>query len=304
MKKAFFVTMVLMTIVGSAALNVHAQTWSWEVSTTTILPNVLEITANTVDDSVYGMDETGSPVILDTTYTTTGAEATAGDTSPVVDIVVGTGGIVYVISGTAVSTWDPISGEYALLDPQPTIPVGTTGTYKLITVGKDGELYVLFETETSDQYLLKGYPSYFTDGVVVDFNPTTLNLSSKGNYINCKINLPSDYEEADIDPATLMITKIEVTGVGSVEDLAILRAPDSPCGFDPEDECYKVKFSRSYKKIGDETQSLIYQLEQLMTGQNKGKYDVTLTLEGSLDGSPTKFQGESSFKAMVTKKTK
>jgi len=287
-------------MIGLGALPASAQLWSWEVSTS-ISPNVQEIAANLAYDEVYGIDDTGTPVVLSTTYTTSGVTQTPGDPYPVADLIGGSDGTVYAISETAVSTWDPILHEYVLLDSQPIIPDGMTGTYKHIAYGMDGELYVLFETDESVQYLLKGIPPYLTEGVEVDFNPRTLNLRSNGNYVSCRIKLPSDFDESDIDPASIMITKIEVAGVGTADGLAILIAPNAPYKVSSSKGA-RVKFYRSGKKLNDLNQSLVWQLEQLMVGQEKGKYDVTLTLEGSLNGHPAKFQGQSSFKAMVTKK--
>ena len=305
MKKIFFMAMLLMTITGWGALTASAQTWSWELSTAPISPNVLEITASAVNDEVYGIDEFGTPGILIPTYTIEGVMQSAGAVSPVVDLVVGPNGTVYVVSETTVSIWDPSIDDYTALELQPTIPVGEVGVdgvYSNIAIGMDGTLYVLYENTSGEQYLLKGNPPYVTEGVVIGFAPRSLNLSSKGNYVSINIALPSDFAEADIDPDSLMITAIEVEGVGSVEGLAILRAPDSPYGVNSG--TLRVKFCRSTKKAPSEDQSITWQLEQLMAGQNKGKYNATLTLEASVNGDPTKFQGEASFTAMVTKKIK
>jgi hypothetical protein len=303
MKKIFFMALLSMTMIGWGALAASAQNWTWEVSETTITPNAVEITANPVTAEVYGIDGDGTPGVLSPTYTTEGVTQTAGDASPIVDLVAGADGIVYVISDTAVSTWDPALNSFTALDAQPIIPTDMTGTYKNIAVGMDGALYVLFENTSAEQYLLKGYPPYFTEGVVIGFEPRTLNLNSQGNFVSIDITLPSDLDEADIDPASLMITKIEVAGVGFAEGLAILRA-NAPCGVDPKTGAYRVKFYRSYKRLSDVTQSITWQLEQIMAEQDKGKYDATLTLEGSVNGYPTKFQGEASFTALVSKAAK
>ena len=39
----------------------------------------------------------------------------------------------------------------------------------------------------------------------VDIKPKTLNLKSKGNSITCRIQLPEDYNVADIDPNTVLL---------------------------------------------------------------------------------------------------
>jgi enterochelin esterase-like enzyme len=42
----------------------------------------------------------------------------------------------------------------------------------------------------------------------LDFQPTTLNLKSNGNWVTCHIQLPGDYSAADIDPSTVVLNKI------------------------------------------------------------------------------------------------
>ncbi|SPD75683.1 hypothetical protein PITCH_A720023 [uncultured Desulfobacterium sp.] len=273
--------------------------------------NVAEITANPVSDEVYGIDAAGTPGILSPEYTTEGVTQNPGATSPVLDLVTDATGVSYVISETAVSTWDPNLNSFTLIDGQPILPPAVpatepptpmTGTYKSIAIGMDGILYVLFENADTEQYLLKGYPPYITEGVVIDFKPKALNLSSQGNYVSIDITLPSDLAEADIDPSSLKITKIDVAGVGLAEDLAILMAPNTP--YSVNSHRLRVKFYRSTKRATSEDQSISWQLQQILAGQNKGQYAATITLEGSVEGSYSKFQGEASFTAIVTKKTK
>ncbi|NJD56255.1 MAG: hypothetical protein FIA94_07615 [Nitrospirae bacterium] len=68
-------------------------------------------------------------------------------------------------------------------------------------------------------------------------------------------------------------------------------------------EVMKVKFLRYNKKGGPEMdgQALIYQLESIMAGAHKGKYPVTLTIEGQLTTGEW-FTGTATFKANVTRK--
>ncbi len=305
MKKVCFISILLMTIIGWGVLTASAQDWTWEVSVEPLGSNASEIAAN---DTVYGIID-GVPTTLDSiTYTDEGAEL-EDDGSDVVDIAVGAGGIVYVITNTVVSTWDPEAAPglaYADLSFQPTIPLlqeGITGTFKHIAAGAGGLLYVLFETDEiePEQYLLKGTPPYITNGVGVDFSPRTVNLKSKGNYVTCKITLPDNLAEA-IDPDSLMITEIEAPGLGlgPIQGLEIRKA-DAPYGW-KAGNAYHVKFYRSYKKLADNTQSLTHWLEDLFSGiQEKGKYEVKVTLQGSVNDGAQFFQGEASFMAKVSK---
>jgi hypothetical protein len=300
MKKTFFVTMLLLTMIGWGALNASAQTWSWEVSTDPIATNVTEITADPDSDAVYGIDAAGLPTeITIPAYSATGDPLTVVPSAVILDLAAGAGGIVYLITGTEVSTWDPALNASTALDAQPIIPTGMTGTYKNIAVGMDRALYVLFENDSDQQYLLKGTPPIVTEGVVIGFEPKTLNITSQGNYLTVDINLPNDLNEEDIDLDSLVITKIEVTDVGVLEGLNILPA-NAPSGVDSG--VYRVKFYRSTKKAPGEDQSISWQLQQLLTGQNKGKYPATITLEGSANG--TTFQGDAPFTALVSKAAK
>lgn len=305
MKKGFFKALLFITIIGFAPLTATAQDWTWEVSEEPLSANVTELAVN---NAVYGIID-GDPSTLEgITYTSGGAEL-EDDNSDVVDITVGAGGIVYVITNTSVFTWDPEAPPglaYADLVLQPIIPLfeeSITGTFKHIAAGEGGLLYVLFETDETEpvQYLLRGTPPFLTDGVGVNFTPRVVNLRSNGNYVNCKITLPDNLTEA-VDPDSLMITGLEAPDLGldPIQGLEIRRA-DAPYGlrFDGK---YHVKFYRSYKRLGDITQSLKYWLEELFSGvQERGKYEVKMTLQGSVNNGVQFFQGEASFMAIVHK---
>ncbi len=66
--------------------------------------------------------------------------------------------------------------------------------------------------------------------IVVDIDPDTLNLESNGNWITCYLNLPEEYNVADIDPKTVML-----------EDTIVADW----VWFDEETQMAKAKFNRS-----------------------------------------------------------
>jgi hypothetical protein len=86
----------------------------------------------------------------------------------------------------------------------------------------------------------------------------------------------------------------------------IYTAPGAPWKIELNDlgvQVMKVKFIRYNKKGGTELdeQSLIYQLKSIMTGANKGKYPVILTIDGLLTTGEW-FTGTATFNANVNKK--
>jgi hypothetical protein len=86
----------------------------------------------------------------------------------------------------------------------------------------------------------------------------------------------------------------------------IYTAPGAPWKIELNDlgvQVMKVKFIRYNKKGSAELdeQSLIYQLKSIMTGANKGKYPVILTIDGLLTTGEW-FTGTATFNANVNKK--
>jgi len=84
----------------------------------------------------------------------------------------------------------------------------------------------------------------------VKISPNTLNLKSKGKWINCEIRLPQEYDVADIDTASIFLQ-------GTI-------APDRVI-IDPVNQVAKLKFRRS------ELQGIVEAGEQ-----------VVLTVSGSV----------------------
>ena len=106
---------------------------------------------------------------------------------------------------------------------------------------------------------------------IIDLEPNTLNLKSKGKWITCYIELPDDYDVAEIDVSTVMLETIPAedspTEVGDYDDDGISDL--------------MVKFDR---------QALIQYLDGA-TG------DITLTVTGELtDGTP--FEGSDTIRVI------
>jgi enterochelin esterase-like enzyme len=74
----------------------------------------------------------------------------------------------------------------------------------------------------------------------IEFQPTTLNLKSNGNWVTCHIQLPGDYSAADIDPSTVVLNKIN----GVTLDPPIPREGPYAIGNHGGRPCLMVKFSR------------------------------------------------------------
>ncbi|MCK5559371.1 MAG: hypothetical protein KAJ51_02215, partial [Thermoplasmata archaeon] len=52
-----------------------------------------------------------------------------------------------------------------------------------------------------------GYPYHFKLKATINFDPDTLNLNSKGNWVTVYIELPDDYDPANIDRSTLLLNE-------------------------------------------------------------------------------------------------
>jgi hypothetical protein len=119
-------------------------------------------------------------------------------------------------------------------------------------------------------------PERFPIGIVflvglkaaIDFQPTTLNLKSNGNWVTCHIQLPGDYSAADIDPSTVVLNKIN----GVAIDPPIYR--DGPYSVSNHHGRPRlmVKFSR---------QALVAQLTAMSIG---GGQIVEIGVAGELTG--------------------
>jgi hypothetical protein len=142
-----------------------------------------------------------------------------------------------------VGTWDgSVFVPFVELD-QPYVPTGSDFLdgegYKSLAAGKNGKLYVLFET-ADKQYLLVGNPPFTVINATVRFTPRSLNLGSKGNWVSCSIGgLPEEGYTVDwANPEAVCITAIN-------DDTEVVGLPicheDGPVNAGTK---LKVKFSR------------------------------------------------------------
>ena len=292
---------------GVAAAGAQEWTWSAPVPST---PVVTEITASQTSETVYGIFE-GGVATLTAGGEVPGMTSTLEDSTAVLDLVTGYKDVVYVVTETKVKAFD--GTNYTDLSLQPTLPTEVIeeadptiipGSYKYITTGNGGKLYVIYETVTGEegeevvqQYLLVGTPPAVTEGVTIKFSPATLNIGAKGNWVTCAINLPEGYNEADVDAGTVKITNISIQGVAD-KAVEIFKAPGAPSGV--VYGAFQVKFVRDDKKNPGSDQSLSWHLRDMLSGQGRGKYTTVLTIAGQLTTGDT-FQGTATFQAMKVK---
>jgi hypothetical protein len=306
MKKAVIAAVVVFVLFAFSVPGAMAQTWTWSDPYPYVGANPLvKIAADSSTGNLYGIDSNGDIVVPGLGLQVTGVAATAGTIPPVADMTVSPVGIVYVIGATAVGTWDPGTNTYDTTMTQPLIPTGDVGgTYLSLAVGKDGTLNVLYQGLT-EQYILVGTPPVIAEQGVISFRPGTLNVRSRGNWVSVHIQLPGDLDESLIDIRSVRITEIAVY-FNDPTTTEIYTAPGAPWKVEPNDlgvQVLKVKFIRYNKKGGPalDEQSLSYQLKSIMTGAHKGKYPVTLAIEGQLTTGEW-FTGTATFNANVTRK--
>ena len=304
MKKAVITAVVVFVLFAFSVPAAMAQTWTWSNPYPYTGANPLvKIAADPATGSLYGIDSNGDIVIpaLGTQVTDVVA-ATAGTIPPVIDMAAGP--VIYAVGATAVGTWDPVGNTYDTTMTQPFIPTGDVGVYQSLAAGKDGTLNVLYQRLT-EQYILVGTPPVMAEQAIMSFHPGTLNLRSRGNWVSVHIQLPGDLDESLIDVNSVRISEIAVDGF-TPKPVEIYTAPGAPWKIELNDlgvQVLKVKFIRYNKKGGTalDDQSLTYQLKSIMAGANKGKYPVTLTIEGLLT-TGERFAGTATFNANVNKK--
>ena len=305
---------VLMIFCSLAVGSAYAQEWTWNdpvpitLTTPTFTPPLKEMAVDASSDAIYGIDESGN--FVSSTEITLG-DPVAGQTSAisgssaVKDIAVGLAKHVFMCSEIMIKEFDPLANPPSFTDltAQPLLPLknpldpgqgAIAGIYSHIAIGKGGKLYVLYDTE-GGQYLLIGNPPVTTDGVVVEIRPETLNLSSKGNWVGCRIHLPGG-DENDIDPDSLMVREISIPSEGLSATTEIGRAPGSPWSVEIVDgkRVLKLKFPRYNKLNPTDSGSVIGVLKDLMKDLKPKPfhyYQVTLTVEGAFKSDSVKFSG-------------
>ena len=315
MKKTMIAAFAVFVLFAFSIPGAVAQTWTWSdpaPAMYTGTPPLVKLAADSVTGNLYAIDSNGDIVTTTLGIPVAGVVVAAGSFPPVNDMAAGAGGIFYVVGGDSVApvtpvvgTWDPTTKSFDTSMTQPFIPsTDTGGVFKSLALGRDGTLYVLYNG-AAGQYILTGTPPFIAEQAVIKFNPRTLNLSSKGNWVSVRIQLPGDLDENLIDSNSVRITEIAVDGF-TPKLVDIYPAPGAPWSVEADDlgvQVLKVKFIRYNKKGGTalDDQSLTYQLRSIMAGANKGKYPVTLTIEGMLTTGEW-FTGTATFNANVTKK--
>jgi len=305
MKRTMIAAFAFFVVFSFGMTEARAQEWTWGNPYPYIgATPLVKIAADPSTGNLYGIDSNGDIVVpaLGPQVTDVVA-ATAGAIPPVVDMAQGPG-IFYVIGAAAVGTWNPVGGVFDTTMTQPFIPTGDVGVYQSLAVGKDGTLNVLYQRLT-EQYILVGTPPVMAEQAVISFHPRTLNIRSRGNWVSVRIQLPGALDENLIDPESVRITEIAVDGF-TPKPVEIFIAPGAPWNVGLDDlgvQTMKVKFLRYNKKGGPEMdeQAISYQLRSIMTGAQKGKYPVTLTIEGQLSTGEW-FTGTATFNALVTRK--
>jgi len=299
MKKALTAVFVLAVFLGLGIMSASAQQVTWD----TPYQQTDKLKEITVDGLLYGIKEAdGSIVVISPSVTVSGTAGTAGTATAANDIAASPKGTVYAVTDDAVGTWAEGTG-FSALSPQPKTPDGLAGTYKHVAYGEGGKLFVLFEgITTTAQYILVGHE--INENLTVSIDPKTLDLASKGNWVNCKITVPTGYSGKDVDPATVKITKIHVVSPLTDQAVEILRASGSPVS--ANDKGLTVKFWRYNKSNPNDPQSLVYWLNTILPspGAKKMSYDIVITVEAQLSTTGEWFEGTASFRAQVPKAPK
>lgn len=287
---------VLFAFAVSGAMAQTTWTWSDPITVTTL---VKEMAGDPKSDAIYGIEKVSGAVSpLATGGTLPGSAATGTPFTEAKDLVVGFGGLVYVISDDTVATAS--ASPYAPIAGQPKTPAGKEGSFTHIASGNNGKLYVLFETTgESEQYLLVGN-SPVQNTLVVKLNPQSLNLGSKGNWVTCLIEIPG-YDIKGIDPASVKVTQFVIDG--NPVDVDIPVDPSAPYDFGTNK--LMVKFKRYNKANGDDPASFVGALSgELPPGPSKGTVPVQATIQAE-HGEAGLVSGVAEFRVIVPKaKTK
>lgn len=163
-------------------------------------------------------------------------------------------------------------GDY-LITVVPEPDASPTDTYTL-GVNFDGQTLILAENVSIDDipdepYIIRSTGIIPIIPETIDFDPDTLNLKSKGNWITCYIELPEGYDVDDID-------------VGSILLEHLLEVQHS----DVQDDVLMVKFDRK---------DVIAYIELVLEIELPA--DVTLMVTGELtDGTP--FEGSDTIRVI------
>lgn len=266
MKKTIITVFALMVIFGFAVSGAMAQaTWTWS-DPISVTNAVVEITGDPNSETIYGIDGSGFVGPIVTGGTVSGTALTGAPPIEVAkDLVVGFMGLVYTIDDKYVGVLN--SEPNPLADQQPKTPTDKTGTYGHIAAGNNGKLYVLFQVNDTEQYLLIGNPPLITVTAEVKISPQSLNLGSKGNWVTCNIRLPNEYKAKDVDISTVCITAINGNPLEELE--YICPADGAPYNVG---EKLMVKFSRS--ALADALSAVASPVTLTVTGSGENEAGV------------------------------
>jgi probable HAF family extracellular repeat protein len=149
----------------------------------------------------------------------------------------------------------------------------TDGTCEDVTDthSRDGDTITVCGSVSSFSWLVAGAPIAEVQAIV-DINPKTLNLMSKGKWITCYIELPNGYNVNDIEVSTVEITSVTIKTDGEETVDAAIPAATHPTEVGDEDgddiTDLMVKFSREdlQDAINGETGEVEVKVEGQLTG--------------------------------------
>jgi hypothetical protein len=295
-----FLIIFCFTITGAMA-----QTWTWNDPVQINLPagvKYVELSGDQSSETIYGLDATGAISAV-----SKGSPANASENDPnmelqsAVDLVFGFANTFYVIDADTVGTFDGTNFTTLSEAEQPKVPVEKTGAFKSIATCNNGKLYVLFEVDENEQYLLTGNPPV-QDVLTVKLNPQSLNLGSKGNWVTCLIQIPGQ-DVGKIDPTSVEITNFNYENADHFLDIPIPVDLEAPYAV-TSDGRLMVKFVRYNRTTPEDEGSMVGALSLLLpSGPSKGKVDVTATIEAN-HSELGRVSGEATFKVIVPKAKK
>jgi hypothetical protein len=212
MRKTIITVFAFMVLFGFVVSGAMAQT-TWEIWTFTPTEKIdnIQVGGSWLQGKAGGGDWRD---LIPGSEVTTDPLEPFGDSvfDPQQISVVGPNGVEYVIDGDTVGyrlacQADPQTDPIAFVD-QPVVPAD--GSFIAIAVSDEGTVFILFETATEAQYILVGTPTIpWVEDAKVRFTPRSLNQSSKGKWVTCKISgLPDGYIMADVDLESLCIVSI------------------------------------------------------------------------------------------------
>jgi Tol biopolymer transport system component len=149
---------------------------------------------------------------------------------------------------------------------------GDGDTIAFVSIGRDGP--------DSEIFVLRRNPIE----AVIDIDPDSLNLRSKGNWITCFVELPGGYDVADIDVSTMMLNgtiPVDPSAPTAIGDYDNDGVPD-----------LMVKFDRAA------VQAYILANVNMTELIEEGFMTVTLTITGYLNDGPP-FQGSNTVKIIM-----